>query len=76
LAVGEALDVLEDADPSQSCGRGGRLATGGEQLGELVVAVEVTEFVGDPEAESPLGEGGLGDALGLFGNRKRRLGAK
>ena len=40
LAVGEALDVLEDGDQGQPCGRSGRLAAGGEQLGELVVAVE------------------------------------
>jgi hypothetical protein len=49
---------------------------GWEQLGELVVAVEVTEVVGDPQAESALGEGGMGDAVGLFRDRQRWLGAK
>jgi hypothetical protein len=30
-----------------ACGRSSRLAAGGEYLGELVVAVEVAELVGD-----------------------------
>ena len=39
----------------------------GNSVGELVVAVERPEFIGDAEAEGSLGEGGVGDALGLFG---------
>ena len=74
LTVGEALDILKNGDPSQASGRGGRLAAGGEQLGELVVAVEVTQLVGDAEAEGAFGEGGVGDAVSLLGDRKRRLG--
>jgi hypothetical protein len=76
LAVGQTLDVLEDGDQSQPCRRSGRLASGGEQLGELIVTVEATELVSDAEAESAFGEGGVGDAVGLFGDRMRRLGAK
>ena len=56
LAVGEALDVLEDGGQGQPRGRGGRLSAGGEQVGELVVAVERSEFVGDAEAKVPLGK--------------------
>ena len=74
LAIGEALDVLEHGGQGEPCGRGGRLSAGGEQLGELVVAVERSEFIGDAEAEGALGEGGVGDALGLFGDRKRPVG--
>jgi hypothetical protein len=44
------------------------LSTGGEQRGELGVAVERPEFVGDAESEGSLGEGGVGDTLGLFGD--------
>ena len=73
LAVGEALDVLEDGGHGEPCGRGGGLSAGGEQLGELVVAVERPEFIGDAEAEGAFGEGGVGDALGLFGDRMSRL---
>ena len=69
-----ALEVLEDADPSQPCRRGSRLTAGGEQRGELIVAVEVTEFVGDAEAESAFGKSGVSDALGLVGDRRQRLG--
>ena len=76
LAIGEALDVLEDGGQGEPCGRGGRLSAGGEQVGELVVAVERSEFVGDAEAEGAFGEGGVGDALGLFGDRERRLGVE
>jgi hypothetical protein len=42
----------------------------------LVVAVEVTQLVGDAEAEGAFGEGGVGDAVSLLGYRKRRLGAQ
>src|SRR4051794_1034031 len=76
LAVGEALDVLEDGSDGEPSRRGGRLSAGGEQLGELVVAVERSEFIGDAEAKGAFGEGGLGDALGLFGDGKRRLWAE
>ena len=54
LAVGEALDVLEDGGQGEPNGGGGRLAAGGEQLGELVVAEERAEFLGDAEAMSAL----------------------
>ncbi len=76
LAVGEALDVLEDGGHGEPCGGGGRLSAGGEQLGELVVAVEATELIGDAEAKGAFGEGGMGDALGLFGDRVSRLWAE
>ena len=45
----------------------------GNSVGELVVAVERSEFIGDAEAEGALGEGGVGDALGLFGDREGGL---
>jgi hypothetical protein len=64
---------LEDGDPSQPCGGGGRLTAGGEQVGELIVPVELTKFVGDTKAESALGAGGVSDALGLIGDRTWRL---
>jgi hypothetical protein len=73
LAIGEALDVLEDRGQRQPCGRGGGLAAGGEERGELLVVVERSEFIGDAEAKCAFGEGSLGDALGLFGDRMRRL---
>jgi hypothetical protein len=76
LAIGEALDVLENGGQREPSGRGGRLSAGGEQVGELVVAVEWSEFVGDAEAEGALGESGVGDALGLFGDRTGRLGVE
>ena len=69
LAVGEPLDVLEDGGHGEPSGGGGGLSAGGEQLGELVVAVEGSEFIGDAEAKGAFGEGGMGDALGLFGDR-------
>ena len=68
LAIGQALDVLEDRGQREPGGRRGRLTAGGEEVGELVVAVERSEFVGDPETEGPLGEGGVSDTLGLFGD--------
>jgi hypothetical protein len=34
------------------------------------------EFVGDAEAEGAFGEGGVSDAVGLFGDRMRRLGTE
>jgi hypothetical protein len=64
---------LEDADPSQPSQRGGRLTAGGEQRGERIVADEVTEFVGDAEAESAFGKGGVSDALGRVRDREPRL---
>ena len=73
LAVGEALDVLEDGGQGEPSGGGGRLAAGGEQLGELVVAEERAKFLGDAEAKSALGEGGVGHASGLVGDRRVRL---
>jgi hypothetical protein len=76
LAIGEALGVLEHGGQREPSGRGGRLAAGGEQLGELVVAVEQSEFIGDAEAESALGESGVGHALGLFGDRTGRSGVE
>src|SRR4051812_11681269 len=76
LAVGEALDVLEDGGGGEPCGEGGGLSAGGKQLGELLVAVERTEFIGDAEAKRAFGEGGVGDALGLFGDRMSRLWAE
>jgi len=76
LAIGEALDVLEDGGQGQPRRRSSRLPAGGEQLSELVVAVEATELVGDAEAEGPFGEGGLCDASGLFGDRDSRLWAE
>ena len=76
LAIGEALDVLEDGGQGEPCGRGGGLSAGGEELGELVVAVERPEFIGDAEAKGAFGEGGVGDALGLFGDRSSRLWAE
>ena len=76
LAIGEPLDVLEDGGQSQPCRRSGRLSAGGEEVGELVVAVEATELVGDAEAKGALGEGGLCDASGLFGDRASRLWAE
>ena len=74
LAIGEALDVLEDGGQGQPGGRSRGLAAGGEQIGELVVAVERSEFIGDAEAEGALGEGGVGDAPGLFGDRRSPAG--
>src|SRR5512135_3256641 len=68
LAIGEALDVLEQGDEGEPGGRSGRMSAGGEEVGELVVVVERSEFVGDPETEGPPGEGGVSDALGLFGD--------
>ena len=53
-----------------------RLTAGGEQFGERLVAEEVTEFISDAEAESALGEGGVSDALGQFGDRRERRGAR
>jgi hypothetical protein len=41
-----------------------------------VVAEEVTEFISDAEAERALGEGGVSDALGLFGDCRDRLGVQ
>ena len=76
LAIGESLDVLEDGGQGEPCGGGGRLSAVGEQRGELVVAVERPELIGDAEAERAFGEGGPGDALGLFGDRMRRLWAE
>ena len=76
LAIGESLDVLEDGDQSQPCRRSRRLSAGGEDLGELVVAVEATELVGNAEAKGAFGEGGMGDAPGLFGDRGGRLWAE
>ena len=73
LAIGQALDVLEDGGQGEPCGRGGRLAAGGEQLGELIIAEERAEFIGDAEAEGSLGEGGVGHASGLVGDRRVRL---
>src|SRR5512143_4312132 len=57
LAIREAFDVLEHGDEGEPCGRGGRLSAGGEELGELIVAVERSEFVGDSETEGALGKG-------------------
>jgi hypothetical protein len=74
LAVGEPLDVLEDGGHGEPCGGGGGLSAGGEEVGELSVAVERPEFVGDAEAEGALGKGGVGDALGLFGDCEGGLG--
>ena len=54
LAIGEALDVLEHGDQGQPCGRGGRLSACGEQVGELGVAVQRSELIGDAEAEGSL----------------------
>jgi hypothetical protein len=76
LAIRQALDVLEDGGQGQPGGRGGRLAAGGKQAGELVVTVERSEFISDAEAEGALGEGGVGDAPGLFGDYRVRLGVK
>ena len=42
-----------------------------EQAGKLAVPVDRAERVGNIEAESPLGESGAGDALGLFRWRGR-----
>jgi hypothetical protein len=53
LAVGEALDVSENRGQRQPCGRGGGLAAGGEEVGELIVVVERSAFLGDAETESP-----------------------
>jgi hypothetical protein len=53
-----------------------RLIARGEHLGELVVVGEVTEFVGDAEAERAFGEGGVSDAVGLFGDGNRWAGAE
>ena len=74
LAIGQALDVLEDGDEGEPGGGGGRLAAGGEQVSELIVAEERAEFIGDAESEGSLGESGVGDALGLFGDREVRSG--
>jgi hypothetical protein len=76
LAVGKPLEVLVDADPNQACRRGRRLTAGGEHRSERIVAVEVTEFVGDAEAESAFGKNGVSDALGLVGDRRQRLGVQ
>ena len=74
LAIGEALDVLEHGSQGEPGGGGSRLSAGGEELGELVVTVERSEFIGDAEAEGSLGESGVGDAPGFFGDRVVRLG--
>ena len=74
LAIGEPLDVLEDGGQGEPCGGGGGLSAGGEELGELSVAVERPEFIGDAEADGPLGEGGVGDAPSLVGDGEVRLG--
>jgi hypothetical protein len=76
LAVGESLDVLEDGSHGEPSRRGGRLSAGGEELGELVVVVEGSEFIGDAEAKVAFGEGGMGDALCLYGDRMSRLWAE
>jgi hypothetical protein len=68
LAIGQALDLLEQGDEGEPCGGGGRLPAGGEEVGELVVAVERPEFVGDAETEGRLGESGKSDALRVFGD--------
>ena len=74
LAIRQALDVLEDGGQGQPGGRIRRLAARGKQIGELVVTVERPEFIGDAQAEGALGEGGVGDALRLFGDCRIRLG--
>ena len=48
--------------------------SGGEQVGELAVAVEGSEFIGDTTAEGALGKGGESHTLGLFGDRGVRSG--
>jgi len=74
--VREALDVLEDGDQSKPCGRGSRLATGEEQLGELVTAVEATDFVGEAETEVAGGESGAGHAAGFVRDGVVELGVE
>jgi hypothetical protein len=76
LAVGEAFNVLEDRSHGEPSGGADGLSAGGEQRGELVVAVERSEFLGDAEAERAFGEGSTGDALGQFGDRMSRLWAE
>ena len=56
LAIGEALDVLEHGGQGQPCGRGGRLAAGGEQVGELVIAVEQPSSSAMRRQRVPLGK--------------------
>ena len=50
LTIGEALDELEHGGQGEPGGGGGRLAAGGEQVGELIVAEEQAEFLGDAKA--------------------------
>jgi hypothetical protein len=72
LAIGEALDVLEDRGQRQPGGRGGGLAPDGEEVSELVVVIERSEFISDAKAQRAFWEGGPGDALGLFGDGMSR----
>ena len=50
LTIGEALDELEHGGQGEPGGGGGRLAAGGEGVGELIVAEEQAEFLGDAKA--------------------------
>jgi hypothetical protein len=65
---------LEQGDEGEPGRRRGRLSTGGEEVGELVVAVERSEFVGDAETEGSLGEGGMSHTLSFFGDGEVRPG--
>ena len=66
LTIGEALDELEHGGQGEPGGGGGRLAAGGEQVGELIVAEEQAEFLGDAKAGTIRCQGQFGVSSSLL----------
>jgi hypothetical protein len=72
LAIGQPCEELEDRHHREAPGALGRLATGGEEVGEVPIGGKPGELVAQLHGERARGEGGPRDAAGLLGDRGQR----
>jgi len=76
LAVGQVLQELHQRDQGQAPGGEGGLAAAWVEVGEVLIGEEGPQLLAQAQAQTAPGEGGAGDAGGLFRDGGGRLGVQ